>query len=294
MEKLIIQVHVNEAAKREKSPHVPYSPKEIAEQSIECCRAGASIVHYHARHPETGASSSDAELYFEVERRIKSECDMLTLPTLGAATLPTATERLAHIIKMAARPETKPDLIPIGMASSNLTQYHPAKREFVGDGDSLYKSTINTLRELCEGSRAVGVTPVAMLWNVASIRLTEAFLDMGLYSKPLLCELPLFADHMLAYGHPPTLKGLSSLCEFMPREWIWMASPVGANAFPVAAAAIAMGGHVTIGAADYPYPELGCPTNAQLVRYVVEIARYMGREIATPAETRQMLGLTRR
>jgi 3-keto-5-aminohexanoate cleavage enzyme len=291
MEKLIIQVRVNEGTKREKSPHVPYSPKEIADQSIECCRVGASIVHYHARHPETGEKSSDIELYTDVVRRIKNECDMLTFPTLGAAMLPTAKERLAHIVKMAGDPATKPDLIPIDMTSVNLTWHNKAARRFEGDGNLLYRNTIDILRDLCVGSRAVGVMPVSMLWNVSSIRLTEAFLDMNLYPKPLLCELPLFGEHMLAFGHPPTIKGLYSLYEFMPRDWIWMANSLGVNAFPVLAAAIELGGHATIGVADYAYPELGYPTNAQLVTYVAEMAHRMGREIATPAETRQMLGL---
>jgi uncharacterized protein (DUF849 family) len=69
-----------------------------------------------------------------------------------------------------------------------------------------------------------------------------------------------------------------------------MANVVGGNAFPVIAAAIALGGHVAVGVADYPYPELGYPTNADLVSYVAEIARYMGREVATATEARQMLG----
>lgn len=293
MEKVIIQVRVNEGTKRDKSPHVPYSPKEIADQSIECFRAGASIVHYHAREPETGAKSSDIELYAETVRRIKDECDMLTFPTLGAAMLPKAQERLAHIVKMAADPATKPDFIPIDMTSSNLTWYNAAKREFEGDGDLLYRNTINILRELIEGARAVGVMPISMLWNVSSIRLTEAFIDMGLYTQPLFCEIGLYGDHMRGLGHPASIRGMTSMLDFFPKDhkWVWMANALGINAFGVNAAAMEMGGHPVTGVADYAYPELGYPTNAQLVAQTAEMARHMGREIATPAEARAMLGL---
>ena len=62
MRKLIIQVRVNEGQMRASNPHVPYSPKEIAETVIECWRAGASVVHWHAREPESGAMSTDASL----------------------------------------------------------------------------------------------------------------------------------------------------------------------------------------------------------------------------------------
>ncbi|HSV82957.1 MAG TPA: 3-keto-5-aminohexanoate cleavage protein [Ramlibacter sp.] len=293
MHKLIIQVRLNESTKRDVSPHVPYSPTEIADQAIECWRAGASIVHYHARDPVTGAKASDVDLHADVVRRIKKECDLITFPTLGAALLPDPADRMSHIVEMAANPATHPDLIPVDMLSSNMDWYDAQRRQFIGSGDQVYLNTTNTLRYLCENARAVGVKPVSMLWNVASIRLTEAFIDLGIYDTPLLCELPLFGDHMRAYGTPATIKGLYSLYEFMPRDqkWNWMANALGVNAFPVIAAAIELGGHAVIGVADYPYRELGYPTNAQLVANVAEMARYMGREVATPAEAREMLGL---
>lgn len=293
MKKLIIQVRLNEGTMRKVTPHIPYSPKEIADQAIECYRAGASIVHYHARDPETGAKASDISLYSETVRRIRAETDMITFPTLGAAMLPTPEERLRHIVEMAKDPATKPDIIPVDMATSNMDWYDSANKAFLGSGDQIYVNTTNILRYLCEHSRAVGVKPVSMLWNIASIRLTEAFIDMGIYDAPVLCEVPCYGDNMRAYGHHATIKGLYSLVDFIPKDqnWNWMANPLGVNAFPIIAAAIEMGGHAVTGIADYPYKELGYPTNAQLVGYVAEMARYMGREIATAAEAREMLGL---
>ncbi len=58
-----------------------------------------------------------------------------------------------------------------------------------------------------------------------------------------------------------------------------------------AAAAIEMGGHVAIGLGDDPYTELGAPTNADVVHEVARLARAVGREVATPADTREMLGM---
>lgn len=277
---------------RAKSPNVPYSPQEIAQQAIACYRAGASVVHYHARDPETGAKSSDIGLYAETVRLIKNECDMLTFPTLGAAMLPTAKERLAHIVEMAKDPATHPDFIPIDMTSSNLTWFNSEKNAFEGDGDLVYRNTVNILTDLINGARDVGVTPVSMLWNVSSIRLSEVFIDSGLYKEPLFCEIGLYGPNMRAFGHPASTRGLYSMLEFMPKDrWVWMANALGVNAFPVNAVAMELGGHAVTGVADYPYPELGYPTNEQLVAYTAEQARQIGREIATPAEVRQMLGL---
>lgn len=294
MEKLIIQVRVNEGTMRAASPNVPYSPAEIAEQAIECWRNGASMVHYHAREAETGAKSTDPEVYADTVRRIKKESDIITFPTLGAALTKTASDRLAHIVHMAGDPWAKPDCVPVDMGTTNLTRYDPARKEFTGDGDQIYLNTTNILQQLCKETRAIGVKPVSMIWDHAGVGLTEAFQEIGLYENPLLCEISLFGDPFRGYGTPGTIRGLQSTLDIFPAgsNWFWMANVVGGNAFPVLAAAIALGGHVGLGVADYPYPELGYPTTAQLVTYVADMARYMGREVATAAEAREMLDLT--
>jgi uncharacterized protein (DUF849 family) len=109
---------------------------------------------------------------------------------------------------------------------------------------------------------------------------------------PLMCELSPFGDGFGAFGHPATVKGLQALLDFFPAaaNWAWMVDVIGANSFPVLAHSIACGGHVAIGVADHPYRELGFPTNAELVDRVVDVARSMGREVASATEAREMLG----
>ncbi|OHV22658.1 hypothetical protein BBK14_25450 [Parafrankia soli] len=291
-QKLIIEVRINEGTTRDSSPHVPYSPAEIAGQAVECWRQGASLVHYHARDPETGAQSADVDLYADVVRRIKQDSDLITFPTLGASMLPTAEERVAHIVEMAKDPATRPDCVPVDMLTTNLDRYDARRRAFISD-ERVYLNTTKMLTHVCETVSAVGVQPVSMIWNIAGVRLTEAFLEMGLYKEPLFCELTLFADPFVSYGHPATIRGLHALLDFFPARanWPWFLSVIGGNAFPALAGAIESGGHVAIGVADHPYQELGVPTNAELVTRVVEMARSMGREVATPAEAREMLGL---
>jgi 3-keto-5-aminohexanoate cleavage enzyme len=293
MEKLIIQVRVNEGQMRSANPHVPYSPAEIAQAVVECWRAGASVVHWHAREPESGAISIDAALYAEAARLIKRECDIVLFPTLGANMLPTVRERTAHIAEMAKDPATKPDCVPADMLTTNMDIYDSREKRFLGDGSRIYLNTTAMLMELCESMKAIGVRPVAMMWNIAGIRLTRAFIEMGLMSEPLMCEFTTFGDGFEEFGHPATIQGLQALVDFIPEgaDWRWMVSTIGANPFPLYAYAIAKGGHVAVGLGDHPYPEFGLPTNAQLVERVVEMARSMGREIATAAETRQTFGL---
>jgi uncharacterized protein (DUF849 family) len=293
MEKLVIQVRVNEGQTRDVNPHVPYSPQEIADTIVECWRQGASVVHYHAREPETGKLSTDPNLYAEVVRRVKERCDIVTFPTLGGPMLPTVAERLVHIVQMAKDPATKPDCVPADMLTTNIDWYDSERKRFRG-GDRIYLNTTRMLEELCLNTRAIGVKPVAMMWNIAGLRLTQAFIEMGLFEEPLMCEFTVFGEGFNEYGHPATVRGLQALVDFIPpgARWHWMVSVIGANPLPVHAHAIANGGHVAVGLGDYGFPELGYPTNAQLVARMVDLARSMGREVATAAEARQMFGFT--
>ena len=294
MRKLIIQVRVNEGQMRSANPHVPYSPEEIAKTVIECWRAGASVVHWHAREPESGEMSTKASLYAEAARLIKRECDIILFPTLGANMLPTVKERTGHITQMAKDPATKPDCVPADMLTTNMDIFDAKQKRFLTSGDRIYLNTTAMLQELCETMTEIGVRPVAMMWNIAGIRLTKAFIEMGLLSEPLMCEFTTFGDGFEEFGHPATMQGLQALVDFIPEgaDWHWMVSTIGANPFPLYAYAIAKGGHVAVGLGDHPYPEFGHPSNAQLVERVVQMASSMGREISTAAETRQLFALT--
>lgn len=289
--KIIIEVRINEYAMRNANPHVPYSPAEIAEQSLACWREGASIIHYHARHPETGAPATDVALYADTVRRIKEISDLITMPTLGAWWLPSPEARIAHIVAMANDPATRPEFAPIDMATSNVDIYDAGTRRFKTT-DTVYINTTKTWQYFAETMQSVGVKPMQALWNVSSVRHTQVLTETGLFAEPLYCGIVLTENGLLA-GHPGTVKGLQAMLDFLPAQqnWQWNVMCAGGNLLAVAAAAMERGGHIAIGLGDYPYTELGAPTNAQLVSRIVQLAHALGREVATPAEARAMLGL---
>lgn len=292
MEKLVIQVRVNEGRMRSDNPNIPYSPEEIAEQVLECYEAGASVVHYHAREPGNGRPTTDPELYAETVRLIKRECDIITFPTLGATMLPTMQERMAHIVEMARDPATKPDCVPADLLTTNMDWWDAGRKQYQGSRERIYLNNNKMLQELCETMNGIGVKPVAMFWNIAGIRLAQTFIEMGLMKEPLFCECTVFGPGFEQFGHPATVKGLQALLDFFPegRNWQWMVSSMGVNPFPLNAYAIANGGHFAVGLGDHGFPELGHPTNAGLVRRGVEMAESMGREVASAQEARKILG----
>lgn len=287
--KLIITLHLN-GPTRASSPHLPYSPEEIADQAVECSRQGAAIVHYHACDPETGAPSRETAAFADIQRRIKKACNIITFPTLGGLVAEPAG-RLAHILEIAKDPATRPDCIPLDMLTTNLDAYDAKKKEFTSL-DRIYSNTTRNLIDIVQRVSAVGVKPVPMFWNVAGVRVAEKFVEMGILKEPMYCNVSIYGEPYLGFGHPATGRGLDAIVDFFPpnADWRWSSCVVAANGLAVLAHAIERGGDVTIGLHDYTYPELGFPTNAELIARVADLARAMGREVATAAEAREILG----
>jgi uncharacterized protein (DUF849 family) len=291
MDKLIIEVRINEYASRKQNANVPYSPREICDEAMQCWRAGASIIHYHARDPQSGAPSAATAHYAETARLISDKSDLIVMPTLGAWTLPSPEARMSHIIEMAGDAATRPDFAPIDMGTSNVDVFDPRKRRFLTE-DVVYMNPTKTLRYFAETIRAAGVRPYMALWNVSSIRITEAFVESGLFERPLYAGIVLSEAGLLA-GNPGTVRGLEAMVDFIPAnlQMRWSVMCVGGNLFPLVGATLERGGHIAIGLGDYPYNEIGTPRNAELVERVAEMARQIGRVIATPSEARRMLGI---
>ena len=122
----------------------------------------------------------------------------------------------------------------------------------------------------------------SMFWNV------QKLIKENLITKPYWMEL------ILASGFEfPTVKGLTHMVDCVPAGSIWSVIGVGPHQLTLATVAIVMGGHVRVGFEDNLFYRRGelAVSNAQLVERIVRIAKELGREIATPAQAREMLGI---
>jgi uncharacterized protein (DUF849 family) len=288
-QKLIIEARINEYMMRGANPNVPYTPDEIGRAAAEAREAGASIVHFHGRKPD-GAPAHDIDTIGAAIRAIRKSSDVLVHSTLGQVTVAgDAAARLATVTTLAKDPALKPDFAPIDMGSTNIDTYDAVAKRY-GSGDKTYLNSISTLQHFATALPALGIKPAFVSWAVPFTRTLDAFLEMGIATEPayLLFEL---TDSGILGGHPGTIRGLLAHLEFLPRRWRiqWSVCNKIGNLYGPAAAAIEMGGHVAIGLGDYLYPELGAPGNGEVIRRVADLARAMGREIATPAEARAML-----
>jgi len=286
---VVIEVRCNEYTMRDRNPHVPWSPAEIAADAAACAAAGASIFHFHARDPETGRPATATELYGETIARTRDLTDVVLMPTLGANTLPDPADRVTHIVELSRDDATRPDLAPVDLGSFSLDVYDAEARAFRAD-DLLYLNTARTVRYLWDTITDAGVKPMAALWNVGSARLLGALLDCGAITEPVYSQVTL-SENVLS-AHPVSVAGLRALVDFLPdHAGIWSVDANGGNLLPLVGAAVEAGGHPSIGLGDYPYLELGTPTNAQLVEQLVGVLATFGRRPATVTETRALLGI---
>lgn len=285
VEKLIITVRQNEWMRRGPNPHVPYTPDEIAADAAACRAAGAAITHVHARTPDGGRSNSP-ELYAEIARKIREKSDILVHTTLGNIHNAGADEkRLAHVI------EAKPDMASIDIGSNNTDVYVAAEKRFETT-DQAYVNTIGSCLNFARTMKSINVKPLVACWSVPFLRAVDAFLDLGEFVEPVMVNLVLCEGGIIG-GHRGTTDGLAAFFHALPanKRCAWTVCVKEGNILPVAALAIEKGGHISPGLGDYHYPELGYPTNAELVKFIADMARAMGREVATPEDARRILNM---
>lgn len=295
MEQLIIEVGLNEGAMRDAAPSVPWSPKEIADDVVACAEAGASIVHFHARDPETGANRmNDLELYREAMLDVRSRgCDILMYPTYP----PYETEierRFGHVLALADDPVLAMEIGPLDMGSFNLIQFVDGgftETAYLPLEYSIYANPFAHLRHMLDEYAGRNMVPSLAVFEPGHLRTVSAFLA----TRPAGARptIKFFLSDQWLHGPLPDLEGLRGYLHMLDRLGLaptteWFCVPYAVTSSEridgLLDEAIRAGGHVRVGIGDNPLA-VGGSDNATLVRSVAEMGRRHGRSPATPAET---------
>lgn len=279
------------------SPYLPVTPEEIIRQSVDACRAGAAAVHIHARDPQTGEPSSDLNLMRQIVSGIKEQCDVIVCITTGASQMMSVEERLSVV------PELKPELASCNAGSMNfvlaglvpqLSPDGPAwERKYLGGTyDNVFSNTYLGLETYMKTMEENGTIPEFEVYDAGMINNIAYFRQKGILTCPIYIQFVLGIQG----GLPATVDNLAFLRSTAERqlgEFNWSVAAAGRHQFSMAAAALAMGGNVRVGLEDnlYILPHQLAESNAQQVLAAASIAKTLGREIATPDEARQILGL---
>jgi 3-keto-5-aminohexanoate cleavage enzyme len=286
MAKVIIEAAINGNAMKKLNPHIGYSSAEIADDAIATCKAGAAIIHFHVRDPETGKWVQDVPYYADVYRRSRAACKALLWPTFPMGDDPA--KRFNHFVELAKDPATKPDFGAGDMGSVNLVAYDPRAKKIHGEG-SIYCNSYETIRYFLTKSRELGLRPTLQIFDPSFLRAALIFLDQGVLTEPLLLKFYLGGPE-LPFGLPPTLKSLEAYLDMLKGVRAnWFAATLGGDNLPLVPLIVSLGGHVRIGLEDYQYAHEGQLSNPQLAERASGMIRAMGHEVATPDEARKIL-----
>ena len=272
-----------------KNPHVPVTPREIADAAIEAAEAGAAITHLHVRDPETGKGSRDVALFKETVDLVRASGTDVVInlsagmggdwtPSPDDPAMPGpgtdmigAQERLAHI------KECMPEICSLDCGTLNF-----------GNGDELYISTPPMLRRMAQVTQEWGVKPELEVFDLGHIRFARAMVEEALIDAPPMFQLCLG----IPWGADQSVEIMAAMKAQLPLGASWASFGISRMQMPMAAAAVALGGNVRVGLEDNIWLDRGVPaTNGQLVKRVVEIIERMGGRALSPQEARNKLRL---
>jgi 3-keto-5-aminohexanoate cleavage enzyme len=286
--KIMIEAAINGNAMRDLNPHIPYAPREIAADAIATANAGAALIHFHVRDPESGRWVQDVPYYAEVYRRVREVSDALLWPTFPFNG--TAAERFNHFVELSKDAVTKPDLGAADLGSVNLASYDWRNKKLRGD-KFVYQNTYETCRYFLTASRELGLRPTLQIFEPGFLRAALVFLDQGLLTEPLILKFYLGAGDQ-CFGMPPTLRSLEAYLDMVKDvRCQWFAATLGGDNLPLVPLIASLGGHVRIGLEDHQYAREGQLSNPQIVERAAAAIRALGHEVASAKETRTMLEL---
>lgn len=301
MDKMIITAAVTGSVHiPTQTPYLPLTPNEIVQESIRSAEAGAAIVHIHARDPKDGKPCSDLVVFQEIITSIKEKSDVIICISTGGGAGMSIEERTKTI------PFFKPEMASCNMGSMNFGLYpllekykefkFPWEKPYLElTRNFIFANTFADLEYICKIARENGTRLEHEMYDVGHLYNTKFLLERGMLNPPVHMQ---FVTGVLG-GIQSNIDDLFYMKRtsdrlFGENQYTWSVIGAGYPAeFHLGAIAAMSGGHVRVGMEDNFRIRKGeyAKSNAELVEKMVRIARELDRDIASPEETRRLLGL---
>jgi 3-keto-5-aminohexanoate cleavage enzyme len=257
---------------RENNPAVPYTPAEIAEQSIGAFDAGAVISHLHVRE-EDGSPSGRPELFVETIRRISQARPMITMVSTGGAVWMSMEERMTGL-------DARPDMTGVETGSLNF-------------GDEPFVTTPPDALKVIERAKHEDIGLEVEAFDVGHVVQAVRLFEAGVIPAPLRVNL--------VFGVPGGIdaspEALTAMLRPLPPDTYWAITAIGRHQRRMLALAILQGaGGIRVGFEDGVYLRRGvlATSNAELVADAAALVQTLGRRVATIEEARDVLSLPER
>ncbi|WP_305969562.1 MULTISPECIES: 3-keto-5-aminohexanoate cleavage protein [unclassified Mameliella] len=281
------------------SPHLPVTADQITEHAVGAAEAGASILHLHARDPETGQPSADPAHFMAFLPRIKQATGAVLNISTGGSAVMTLDQRLA------APRLAEPEMCSLNMGSMNFALYpaaaridewkHDWEQPFLENSDDLVFK--NTPRDIAGILQTMGKERGARFefecYDLSHLYMLRHFADRGLVLAPFFIQF-VFGVLGGMGPDPENLTHMKTIADkLFGEDYMFSVLAAGRHQIPLTSMAAAMGGHVRVGLEDSLMIARGqlARSNAEQVAKIRRIVEDMGREVATPEDARRMLGL---
>jgi 3-keto-5-aminohexanoate cleavage enzyme len=255
---------------KNQTPHVPITPNEIANDTYEAYKLGTSIVHVHARD-QNGQPTYKKEIFEEIFKEIKRKCPDIIICASTSGRVHPHVEHRSEVLDLY------PEMASLTLGSLNFPQ-HPSI------------NSMETIKKLANLMKERNILPELEIFEAGFINTAKYLARKNYLRRPLHFSLLLGS----LGSFPPGIGDLAYLVQSLPSGSSWSATGIGRFQTQINVSAILMGGHVRVGIEDsiyYNYPKEELATNANLVGRIGRIANELGREIANPEETREILGI---
>ena len=280
------------------SPYLPVTPQEIAEAAIGAAKAGAAIVHLHARNPKDGSPTQDPNLFRQFAGSIKAASDVVLNFTTGGAPTMSIEERLQPALQL------KPEVASLNMGSMNFGLYemlgrykdlkHAWERPYLaGSDDRIFKNTFKDIAYILESCASNETRFEIECYDIGHLYTAAHFLDRKLVRPPLFIQ-SVFGIRGGIGGHPEDVIHMKRTADRLFGDaYYWSVLGAGRNQMAIAAQAAVMGGNVRVGLEDSLWLGRGqlARSNAEQVSKARRILEELGLAVATPDDARQMLKL---
>ena len=280
------------------SPYLPISPDEIAEAAIGAAKAGAAVVHLHAREPKDGRPTQDPKMFMQFLPKIKAASDVVINLTTGGAPTMAIEDRLQPALQL------KPEVASLNMGSMNFGLYEMIPRVtewkydwekpyLAGSDDRIFKNTFKDIAHILQSCSENNTRFEIECYDIGHLYTAAHFLDRGLVKAPLFIQ-SVFGIRGGIGPHPEDVLHMRRTADrLFGDQYQWSVLGGGRNQMYIATQSAVMGGNVRVGLEDSLWIGKGqlAKANADQVSKIRRIIEEVGLEIATPDDARKILKL---
>ena len=280
------------------SAALPFTPIDIAAQAIAAARAGAAILHLHARNPADGSPTGDPEVFAQFLPQIHTSTDAVINLTTGGSPDMTVEQRLAAALRF------QPDMCSLNMGSMNFA-FHglsakisdwrfPWEKQYIENSEAfIFRNTFRDIARVYRLMAEFGTRYEHECYDIGHLYNLAHFLDKGLAKPPLWIQSVFGILGGIGADHDNVTFMRRTADRLFGGDYVWSVLAAGKHQMPLITQAAMMGGNVRVGLEDSLYIGRGkmASSNAEQVSKIRKILGELGLEAATPAEARNMLSL---